>query len=361
MPKAITPELHSIIKTHLNANTNTSNLAEYIKSVYPDVTKGYTKTDSLRRVIDNYKKMIELDIQVEVKNDKKVGEFDFREHVEHVKETQRLHQKASWSQDSANIEITTNADHLIILPLADLHIGAISTDYDMFLAFTDLILNTPNLYVILVGDLADNFVAFKNMLAIHQQAINPVTQYLLIQKWIEEIKHKILFTTWSNHPEFEERATGNNKEKEILSRNCIYFNGIGYAYIIINGISYKIASTHKTKNHSQFNALHGALQLFRNDIRDADIYIVADKHTPNHGRFTIGPDSPAAIMTGTLKKDDGYTKRNFASFTQTTMPCFTLDTREKDFCTFWNVRQALKYAQVPFDKELVERLRERKK
>lgn len=285
---------------------------------------------------------------VEVSADKKVGEVHWREVLSLMKANQEQHKKASWSQDAANVTLNTNYNDIIFQPLSDLHIGSIASDYDSFLRYTNLILDTPNLYIALLGDLCDNFVNFRNMLAVHQQILSPEQQDEFIEDWINEIKHKVLFATWGNHEELEEKNTGRNIIKRVLKHNVIYMNGIGTAEININDkAKYKFAVTHKTRYNSSFNITHGLKQLARKDIPDADVYIAGDTHVPAMETAFERGTVQTFIKLGTLKVDDGYGKRYFSYSTSDAMPCAVLSADSKHVTSFWTIEEALKYANAP--------------
>jgi hypothetical protein len=360
--KVLNPEVKDLLDIYVRPNIKASDLADYFMKAYPEEFKEYNKKiDSLRKIIDNYKAKYKEKIYVDKTDDKKIGELDFDEAIDKIKGLQAVYEKSSWSQLAGEIKLKTNADYIILMDLADTHFGSLGTDYDIFQAYADLLVNTPNLFAAMLGDGGDNFVAFKNMSAILQQVINPKLQYRLLELWLQKVAHKILFSTWSNHAEFEERVSGNNKEEDLLNHHTLYLNGMGKIKLWVNDIDYNIGATHKTTYNSKVNPLHGLLQMFRNQIRHADILMTADKHTPNIGTFTIGEDTVHCVMAGTLKKNDTYSARYHDSFTQTTMPCIVLGAKTKEITLFMNVRQALRYAGVDADKTLIERVKERSK
>jgi hypothetical protein len=276
-------------------------------------------------------------------SDKKVGETDWREWSQHLQAGQKLHEKSSCSQDKCQIEIKTDKDHIIYQPLSDIHIGSIGCDYKSLEDFTDMILNFDNVFFSLTGDSVDGFYQFKNMLAIHQMQLSPEEQLSFFESWVNETRHKFLFSTWGNHEAMEERASGMNSTKRMLNRKIVYFNGIGIANLKINDVEYKIVATHKTRNNSMYNRTHGLKQLARNDIPDADIYLAGHIHTSSFEMaFERGQEQLFALL-GTLKKNDGFAKRYFSYYVSQQMTAIVLNTKKKEFIPFSNLKQALKY------------------
>lgn len=283
---------------------------------------------------------------VEKTVDKKIGEFNWREWLPNITERQRLHEKASWSQDSANITINTDFPCIVYKPLADNHIGDIGCDYNRLLELTDLVKSIPYLYISLTGDDTDNFVSFKNQLPMLSQILSPEEQDEFLLSWLEELKDKILFSGWGNHQEFEEKVSARSSVKNILNRNLVYFNGIGICNLQLNAQKYKIVSTHTTRYSSSFNKTHGLKQLARKDIPDADIYIAGHIHDPaqeytyERGVFQL------FMVLGSLKMNDGYSKRWFSYFTAQKDGAVVLDTQQHRFIPYPCLEDALEYAKL---------------
>jgi len=282
-----------------------------------------------------------------VDDDKKIGVFDWREWSELLIKRQGLHEKASWSQDLATVKIQTPYRFIVYKPMADMHIGDMGTSYTDLLDFTDKVLNIPYLYLSLSGDETDNFVSFKNQLAVLQQILSPDEQDRFLESWLTEISDRILFAGWGNHTsDFEEKVSGKNAVKKILSRNVVYFNGIGVCNILINEQKYKVASTHKTRFNSAFNKTHGLKQLARRDIPDADIYVSAHTHDPD---FEWSPERGLEqwfIVFGSIKANDGYAKRYFSYFSARKDPAVVLDTLHHRAMVFPCLDDAFEFAAM---------------
>ena len=276
--------------------------------------------------------------------DKKIGVTEWREWSDHLKRGQWLHEKASISQDACTIEIKTDKPFIVYQPLSDLHLGSIGCNYEMLENFTDEILKRDNLYLSTHGDHIDGFFRFKNMLAVHQMKMTPEEQINFLESWVDEVKHKFLFSTWGNHEEMEEKATGMNTAKRVLGKRLVYFNGIGLARVIVNGIEYRIAATHKTRFNSAFNKTHGLKQLARRDIPDADIYLSGHTHDPS---FEVSFERglwQLFVVLGSFKTNDGYGKRYFSYHASQQMTAIVMNAREKEVVPFHNLNQALRYA-----------------
>ena len=300
-----------------------------------------------KTTLDRYRRVYKHNEKAKVINDdKKHGEFNWREWTNMMIRHQDLHEKASWSQDQATIEIKTEYPCIVYKPMADQHLGSIGTNYETFTKITDLFLTIPYLYGSLLGDENDNFVSFKNQLAVLQQIISPEEQDEFVESWLLEITPKLLFSTFGNHSAFEERVSGKNALKKILNRNMIYFNGIGICNLKINNQTYKIVVTHKTPQHSTVNLTHGLKQLARKEIPDADIYLEGHYHIPavevafERGLFQV------FMVLGTLKQNDGYAKRGFSYFTADKDGAIVFDSTQHRVIPFPCLDDALEFARL---------------
>lgn len=89
-------------------------------------------------------------------------------------------------------------DELQILPLADLHLGDIHSDFKKIQEWIDYIQNTPNCYTILNGDLMDT--AIKTSIGdIYGASLQPMAQLEQCVKLFGGISHKCLAVLPGNH------------------------------------------------------------------------------------------------------------------------------------------------------------------
>lgn len=279
-------------------------------------------------------------------HDKKEPVFQWRDWSKHLKEGQELHELSSYSQDVCNIQINTNNKYIVYQPLSDIHIGSIGCNYGALEDFTNEILTRKDLYLSTHGDHIDGFFKFKNMLAVHQMQLSPEEQIRFVESWVEEIKHKFLFSTWGNHEEMEEKNTGMNSIKRILGKRLVYFNGIGVAKIKVNDIEYTIAATHKTRFNSSFNKTHGLKQLARKDIPDADIYLSGHTHDPSFEYSFERGLWQLFVVLGSLKGNDGFGKRYFSYHSTQQMTAIVLNSETKEIIPFLTLEQAIHYAKI---------------
>ena len=85
-----------------------------------------------------------------------VRHFEWREWADEIGNVQKLKNDASWDQQVATVKIKSDKPVIIQL-IGDTHFGSAGVDYGELMAITDRIVNTDNLYVVLLGDVIDNF------------------------------------------------------------------------------------------------------------------------------------------------------------------------------------------------------------
>jgi len=304
----------------------------------------------IRKIIAEYRtknntkrSYVNKETEDEILDNKKYDTLSYKEIINNIKNAQSAYKKSSKSNKTATISIKTKSDIIILQPLSDIHIGAMGTNYELIEQYTDLLNAIPNLYTCFIGDLCDNFVNFKSVSAMHGQLIPPATQARVLEEWLMDINHKILFSTWSNHDQMEENKTGYNTIKRILQDKTLYLNTIAKAEIFINDILYKVGVTHKTRYWSSFNTTHGLKQLSRKDLPNLDIYIAGDRHVPAFECAYEQGMKQTYIQLGTFKEEDSWSNQYFSISTSTAMPCLTLDTRTHNVTVFWSIEEAIQF------------------
>ena len=89
-------------------------------------------------------------------------------------------------------------DDITILPIADVHLGALEYMADEWQAFCNKVLESPNTYIVLGGDLIDN--ATKTCIASPwDNTMRPAEQKKLMAALLEPIKDRILCILPGNH------------------------------------------------------------------------------------------------------------------------------------------------------------------
>lgn len=278
--------------------------------------------------------------------DKKVGEFDWREWAEWAKQGQKLKKKASFSQEEATFTLGDGTSPIILATFSDQHIGSWGADYDLFTQITKEIVETPNLYMVMLGDETEHAIKLRSVLEVCSQIFAPEIQEQFIEAWAKEVNHKIAWAGWSNHGiERGEKQAGSSVLKNILSRHATYFNGLAHVTINVGTQQYKVASNHKFRGNSMYSRVQGPKRYIRMEAPDRDIVLQGDLHTPELDVYYEGGMQHVAITTGTLHLNSGYAKRYFSLMTIPAYPCVVLDPHTHQKTPFWTIGEAVAYVE----------------
>ena len=258
-------------------------------------------------------------------SDKKVGDFDWREANQVIQSMIDLKKRASFSQDEANIVIDTD-EPIAVLALSDAHIGSWGTDHDLLEKITDEILNTPNLYVAILGDMEQMAIKTAHgILSLSDNLLPPELQHRYIESWLREIEHRVLFSTWDNHAvQREENASGYSRYADIMKRKVIWHAGIGHPNVTVGNETYLMAVSHRFRFRTYMNPVHGGMQYIRTEAPHREISLAGDSHVPGVTHWTLGDKEKLSLNCGSYQTNSGYGKRFFSLTTHPMMPVVVL-------------------------------------
>lgn len=268
-------------------------------------------------------------------DDREFTDFSLKDYWDKAKADQVFNRKLNYRQRSLHAKIKT--DRPIILQfIADMQFGGDEVDYELFEKYTDYIVNTPDLYLAILGDELDTFfTSFYTARPVHTQIFSPEQQQMFFEKWLQEIEHKLIFSTWDNHADMRyEKMLGWSPAAMLRAKYAPYFDGHAQVYLKVGKTEYKICAAHHFKAKSKFNPLHGSMSFAREQVQDADIYAGADQHQASIGHFALGGKDRIYLMTGTLQSQDDYTNRFITPFSQKQMPSIVLHPNEKKMVGF---------------------------
>lgn len=278
--------------------------------------------------------------------DKRVGKLDWRDACRHIASMQSLRSRASSSQDRATIQLGDGKSPVILMGFGDQHIGSYGTDHDLFQKLTDEIIETPNLYVALMGDYVEMAIKLRGVLEVTSQVLTPEMQEMFLESWLEDIKDKVAFATWDNHAVMrQESQAGTSSVKGILSRRFVYHNGIGHSDLVVGKQTYRCAASHKFAGGSMFNRMHAQGRYVRQMAADRELVLMGDIHQWGFAVTEDGGRERCYVTGGTLHTNSGYAKRFFSLHTAPHYPCVVLHHDSHQMVPFKSVQQALRYVK----------------
>lgn len=270
-----------------------------------------------------------------IRSNKKKADFKWREWSDHAERTQELYKRASQTQTNAVIELGNGKRPVLLMPFSDQHIGGRGVTYKEFRKLTDQILETPHLYVALLGDMTEFAIRLRSVAEVCAQIFGPDKQIQFMEDWFAEIKHKVAFCTWENHEtERSEKMAGFSFVKYLVGKEAVYFDGIGHADVKVGAQTYLIAATHKFRGYSYMNACHAGMRYMRFQGIDREIAMMGDIHQPAFMHYYDGPKERLSLVAGTLNVNSLYANRYFSIFTQPFYPCIEFSHSEHSFTPF---------------------------
>jgi hypothetical protein len=272
-------------------------------------------------------------------HDKVEPTFHWRDAIGYAKSGQALAASMHEGQDTALIELNAEEENPFILFLSDTHIGDWSTDYDLFERITDEILETPGLYVALLGDLANMAIRLRGVAEVTGGALfTPEQQVKILDSWLADIAHKVAFATWDNHGvEREEQASGISAIKHLQAKRFVYHGGIGHPDIRVGEQTYRFAVSHRFRGSSIDNPCHAPMRYLRREGHQRELAAMGDYHVPGIVKFNHGGVDKIAINSGSIQIHSPYARRHFSLFTQPTMPGIVLAADQHTLTPYYSV------------------------
>lgn len=195
---------------------------------------------------------------------------------------------------------------------ADQHIGGAYTDYARIEKEAEAIVNTPNSYTFLLGDLCDCFAFNPAQFEDIEQIQEQLEYAKSLVKYYADNK-KLLGVWTGNHDQWVKKA-GFDPYRYILEGiDTYYFHGVGYVKTSVDEQDYKITGNHMFKGNSGYNNSHPQRRAMNEVAFGSDIVVSGHWHTKgiNQQPFRgFGGESYVTTMIalGTYKATDEYVR-----------------------------------------------------
>ena len=160
-----------------------------------------------------------------------------------------------------------NAEKMYIIPIADLHFGALNHNAKAFDSFLATLAKLKNTYIILGGDSTEHATTTKSAGSPFEQNLSGIEQILQLRTKLLPFRDRILFVRTGNHGyERSQRLDGLAPERMLAELlNVPYCEGFGAVAINVKKNQYVIATQHNRKAPSQFQWLHSDITIFEHD------------------------------------------------------------------------------------------------
>lgn len=217
-------------------------------------------------------------------------------------------------QQTNNVEIEFAPERTCINFIGDLHIGG-ECDYKRVQAEVETIVDTPNSYIMMMGDVIDGFFFNSAQMEQIEQVPEQIMYVKSLLKYISSNK-KLLIGWGGDHDKWQDKM-GNSMYADFFENTGAYYMyGVGYATLRIGDIDYKITGSHKFPGSSMYNLNHPQDRAMRfGGAWGSDIIVSGHNHKKSHTEKTVVGFGGEAIVThevalGPYKCQDDYSKKN---------------------------------------------------
>lgn len=207
--------------------------------------------------------------------------------------------------------ISFDGGPICIVFMADVHAGSSGVDYDRVFAEAELIASAPDTYVILAGDLVDNFVIGRlKDIRLHTRLSIP-DEWAIAKGLMDLLAHKIVASVSGNHENWVELLVGIDYFRGILSSvsdDALYDKDELLFVLDVGEASWKTKVRHKWRGSSMTNPTYGIEKAALFD-HDFDIGVGAHTHVSGLARqFNLAGKNALAVLCGSYKVEDDYAR-----------------------------------------------------
>jgi len=218
--------------------------------------------------------------------------------------------------DRAKVKNEKQNNQMITLPnkpcavalFGDEHFGG-KCDYRRLLADADIVAETPNMFAIQVGDVADNFIIGKLQAVQKQQPTTFDQELRAAIWWVDRIAPSVIAWCGGNHESWTRKVAGIDFWRTRL-QNCVcLYDPHQICFTLHHGeASWEVMVRHKWRHGSVFNVTHG-IEVGWERVGNFDIGIGAHTHIATLCRPFIRDNKRRfAVLIGTYKLRDEYAR-----------------------------------------------------
>lgn len=227
-------------------------------------------------------------------------------------------------------------DDIIVNFIGDIHAGSPNTDYKRVAQELEVIVNTPESYVILGGDLIDGFFFNPAQFEQIEQTPEQIAYMHSLIDFLAENK-RLLVGFGGDHDLDWPSKSGSNPYYDFPQKTGAYYmHGIGFITLNVGEVSYKLTGAHRLAGHSLYNNVHPEMRLAKT-VQGSDIYFGLHTHQKGHAQqatkmFGNEDKLVTYISVGPYKSEDGYSrKKGWARQTPREMYGSAIKLSSKDF------------------------------
>jgi hypothetical protein len=194
---------------------------------------------------------------------------------------------------------------------ADLHFGSGGVDYERVFREAETVAKTPGMYLVLLGDLIDNFIIPKLVHARHRHDITVEGEWALLRKYLRLVAPKLLVSVGGNHEKWTWILSAVDYFKEVLFEikgDAIYDQDDVVVTVSVGKTKFPVHLRHKWAGNSIYNPTHGIERSFMFE-HDFSLGVGAHTHACGVARgFNTGSGTGLAILCGSYKRVDSFAR-----------------------------------------------------
>jgi len=139
----------------------------------------------------------------------------------------------------------------------------------------------PAVWIGFFGDDIENFKSgtFAGAMSQYEQALQPPLQRRAWELFLDTVKDRVRWATWSQHGSMWDERDGFTYIKKLyLDRHIPFFDGFGYIKLRVGAQEYQVAVSHEFPGSSMYNKTHAQKRALWQRFPLADVIAQADKH-----------------------------------------------------------------------------------
>lgn len=188
------------------------------------------------------------------------------------------------------------ADEITVIPIADVHFGAIEHDQKAWESFCAKVKDEPNTYLCLVGDLVNNNTR-SSVGNPFDEVYRPREQKRIMTEYLEPIKDKVLCSVSGNHERRTTKESDQDVSYDIMARlgiEDLYRENVAFMKLSIGTrerdgspqVSYTFVVTHGAGGGIYTGAAVNRNERFGNIVENMDCLVVGHTHKGTVSRPT---------------------------------------------------------------------------
>lgn len=177
-------------------------------------------------------------------------------------------------------DLATTSDKATVIPLTDIHLGSKFSLKDKFQAYIDLILNTPNCYTVVLGDVMENATKTSVGLAMYEENFHIEDQMIMASQMLQPLVNagKLIGIHTGNHEQRTSLLVQLNPMKLVAeSLGVPYLDWQSYHIWTVGGQKYKIHTHHGSGGGaSAAGKLNQVMKMAK--VSRADLFLMGHTH-----------------------------------------------------------------------------------